>query len=211
MAAPAVDDPIQAGNAALADGDWEGARELFRAALAEGGGAQAWEGLGWTGWWQHDEDATIHARVAAYRAYRDAGDPLGAGRVAAWLAADHREFRGDEAVGNGWLVRAHRLLDDLPQAAEHGWLALHHGSFALADGDAETTLRLARVASGLGRRLGVADLEAIGLAQEGVAHVLRGEVEIGMPLLDEASTVARGEPLALPISMAWSLCYLVAA
>ena len=53
------------------------------------------------------------SRERAYRAYRAEGDAGGAGRVAAWLASDHLEFRGDDAVARGWLERGHRLLDDV--------------------------------------------------------------------------------------------------
>ncbi|HSD78576.1 MAG TPA: hypothetical protein VLA98_14275, partial [Solirubrobacteraceae bacterium] len=180
MTSQAVRDPIGAGNDALERGDWEAARELFESALDGAFAAAAWEGLGWTGWWLHDAGLTIRARESAYRAYRTDGDRAGAARVATWLAADHREYRGDEAVASGWLVRAHRLLDDLPEGEEHGWLALTEGSFALAAGDAAAALALARDAAALGRRIGVADLEAVGLAQEGIALVVRGDVEAGM-------------------------------
>ena len=73
-------------------------------------------------------ELTLHAREEAYRAYRAEGDRAGAGRVAAWLAADYLEFRGEDAIARGWLERAHRMLDGLPEGADHGWLALHEGS-----------------------------------------------------------------------------------
>jgi hypothetical protein len=84
-------------------------------------------------------------------------------------------------VGRGWLERAHRLLDPLPVAAEHGWLALIDTDFALnVDRDLDAALDLARKAGELGRRFGVADLEAVGLGQEELALVCRGSVEEGM-------------------------------
>jgi DNA-binding CsgD family transcriptional regulator len=202
---------LAAGRAALDVGDWETARERLTLAVDDGGpdAAAAWEGLGWAGWWLHDGEATIAAREAAYRGYRAAGDALGAGRVAAWVASDHRESRGDEAVGRGWLNRAHSLLDPLPTRAEHGWLALHEGSFALGAGAAPAAAGHGARAAKLGRAVGSADLEAIGLAQLGSALVLQGRVEEGMARLDEASAIAHGEDLEVPISLAWALCYLV--
>ena len=130
-----------------------------------------------------------------------------AGRVATWLAADFREFRGEDAIARGWLERAHRLLDGLPETADHGWLALTDADFALnLDGDLESVLALARRGAGLGRRLGVSDLEAVGLALEGLALVGTGAVERGMRALDEASAIAAGEDLRLPLSAGWTLC-----
>jgi DNA-binding NarL/FixJ family response regulator len=202
-------DLITTGARALARGDWAAARDAYAAA---GEAPEASEGLGWAGWWLSDEALTLRARENAYRGYRSAGDDAAAGRVAAWLASDYREFRGEDAVGRGWLERAHRLIDPLPESADHGWLALNEGSFALnVAGDPEEAARLARFAARLGRELGVADLEAVGLAQEGIADVACGRVPEGMRRLDEASAIAAAEELQLPLSHGWALCYLIAA
>ena len=161
---------IADGTAALARGDWEAAREAFSAALEAGESGTAWEGLGWAAWWLSDEALTLRARESAYRAFRTEADDGAAGRVAAWLSTDFREFRGEDAVARGWLVRAHRLLDPLPESADHGWLALNEGSFALnVELDPPAAARHARFAARLGRELGVADLEAVGLALDGIA------------------------------------------
>ena len=203
---------IADGTTALARGEWELAREAFAAALEVEETAEAWEGLGWAAWWLSDEALTLRAREAAFRAFRSAGDDGAAGRVAAWLASDHREFRGEDAVARGWLVRAHRLLDPLPESADHGWLALNEGSHALnVELDPEAAARHARMAVRLGRELGVADLEAVGLALDGIAEVIGGRVPEGMRLLDEASAIAAAEELRFPLSQGWALCYLMAA
>ena len=205
-------EPLTEGREALARGAWPQAREAFEAALALEDAPEAWEGLGWAAWWLSDEALTLRAREAAYRGYRARGDDAEAGAVAAWLGSDYREFRGEDAVGRGWLKRSHRLLDPLPESVAHGWLALTEGSFALnVDGDPEAAARFARTAARLGRELGVADLEAVGLAQEGIAEVVCGRVAEGMRNLDEASTIASAEELQLPLSQGWALCYLIAA
>jgi ATP/maltotriose-dependent transcriptional regulator MalT len=203
---------IAAGHEALSRGAWPSAREHFEAALADRESAEAWEGLGWAGWWLADVDLTIGARERAYRAFREADQADGAGRIAAWLAADFHEFRGEDAIGRGWLRRAHRMLDGLPESADHGWLALHEGSYALnADGDPDEAARLAERAIRLGREFSVPDLEAVGLALDGIALVLRGQVDAGMRHLDESSAIVAGEELHLPLSLGWALCYLIAA
>jgi hypothetical protein len=202
-------DRLAAGHAALADGDWERARDLLQAALAAGATGEAFEGLGWEAWWLDDDTLTFSAREQAYRA---ACDPAGAGRVAAWIAADFGEFRGEEAVGRGWLERAHRLLDPLPESADRGWLALVDADFAInVDRDLATTAALSRGASALGRRPGVADLEAVGLGLEGLALVCGGAVEEGMRRLDEASAIATAEDMHLPLSSGWALCCVLSA
>src|SRR6202022_4761202 len=94
-------------------------------------------------------------REQAYRAYRAVEDDCSAGRGAAWLAADFLECRGEDAVARGWFERAHRLLDGLPECADHGWLALHEGSFVLGGGDLEAVAVLAALAVRLGRELAV--------------------------------------------------------
>jgi DNA-binding NarL/FixJ family response regulator len=202
-------DPLAAGRAALARGAWEEARAAFEAADETG---EALEGLGWAGWWLADERLTMESRERAYRAFRAAGDDGAAARVAAWLAADYREFRGEGSVGRGWLQRAHSAIAGLPESADHGWVVLIDADFALnLDVDVGRAERLSLHAAELGRRLGVPDLEAVGLAQAGIATVLQGRVEEGMRRLDEASVIAASEDLQLPVSASWALCCLISA
>src|SRR5712691_6487462 len=114
-----VIDAISRGGAALGRGDWEGARAHFKAALEHEEAPDALEGLGWAGWWLDDAVTVFDARERAYRLYRQRGDRRGAARVATWLTWDYIEFRGEQAVANGWLQRAHRLLEGLAPGPEH--------------------------------------------------------------------------------------------
>jgi DNA-binding CsgD family transcriptional regulator len=205
-------DSLRNGHEALARGAWAEAREQFEAALAHGESGEALEGLGWAGWWLSDEKLTLGSRERAFRAYRAAGADGAAARTAAWLAADYREFRGEGSVGRGWLERAHSLVEGLPESADHGWVKLIDADFALnLEADVVRTERLSFEAAELGRRLGVPDLEAVGLAQGGIATVLQGRIEEGMRRLDEASVIAASEEVALPISTGWALCCLISA
>ena len=207
-----VDAALAAGADALRQGAWGQARAHFEAALAAGESAEAWEGLGWAGYWLHDAELTIEARERAYRAYRAADQPAAAGRVAAWLAADFLEFRGEDAVARGWLERGRRVLEGVPTGEDHGWLALHEGSYVMnVLGDLEQAGALAAEGAALGRELGLADLEAIGLALEGITLVRRGGIQEGLRLLDEAAAITAGEELRLPIVRGWALCYLISA
>jgi LuxR family transcriptional regulator, maltose regulon positive regulatory protein len=200
------------GNEALGRGAWEEARAYFEEALADGASAEAFEGLSWAAWWLNEADLLIGARESAYRAYRDAGDPLAAARMALWLAGDFFDFRGEVSLASGWRQRAHRLLKGLPLAPEHGWLALIEGDHALT-GDEDTTVARANGARAIeiGRELRVTDIEMIGLAMEGLALVCEGEADAGMKRLDEAAAAALGGDLKERFSVTWTFCYLIYA
>jgi ATP/maltotriose-dependent transcriptional regulator MalT len=104
------------------------------------------------------------------------------------------------------------MLDAAAACAEHGWLWLMEADVVLRGrGDPRTAERLAHDATRLGRELGVADLEAVGLGLEGVSLVARGEVPAGMDRLDEASALAAGEDFTLALSPGWTLCCVVSA
>ena len=145
---------LNAGRAALARGAWEQARVAYAEALAGEETAEALEGLSWAAWWLDDVEACFDLRERAYRRYREAGDLRGAARLALWLGDDYLEFRGEQAVANGWTRRAARLLEDLEPAPEHGWLAVFEAHAALGAHDAALARRLAGEARELGRRLG---------------------------------------------------------
>jgi ATP/maltotriose-dependent transcriptional regulator MalT len=205
-------DLVAAGDAALARADWNEARASFEAALAQEDLAAAWEGLSWATWWLDDAEGMFAARERAFRAYRSAGDPQGAVRMAVWLAGDSLDFRGDDAVAAGWLERARRLLDGDARWPEHGWLALFEGQYALhVEGDMHKAAQRARGAAQIGSSFGVADLEAVGLALEGEALVLSGRADEGMRRLDEAAAIVSGEDFELAISPAWAQCILISS
>ncbi|HWM14855.1 MAG TPA: LuxR C-terminal-related transcriptional regulator [Gaiellaceae bacterium] len=204
-------DRLRAGRAALAQADWGTARATFEEALAGEETPEAFEGLSWAAWWLDEAEAVIAARESAYRLYRKAGQPGSAARMATWLAVDEIDFHGAWAVANGWLRRAHRLLDPLEPAPDHGWLAFHDGFAAHAAGESDRARELAAVAADLGRRFGVPDLEMLGLALEGAVLVATAEVEEGMRCLDEATAAALEGEAEIPISSAWTCCFLVSA
>jgi LuxR family transcriptional regulator, maltose regulon positive regulatory protein len=207
-----VADPLSAGREALSRGDWEEARAHFEAAAARSESAEAIEALAMAAWWLDDAALTIESRERAYRLHREDHDVVGAARMAIWLAWDYVGFRGEPAVANGWLQRAHRLLDGIEPAPEHGWLAIREGEIAfLLENDVVATRRLARRAQEIGRSLHEADLELSALALEGMALASGGNVEEGIRLLDEASAAA----VAGEISELWAVgraaCYVVTA
>jgi LuxR family transcriptional regulator, maltose regulon positive regulatory protein len=205
-------DPLDAGWCALSEGNWSGARASFEAALAGGETPEALEGLGWAGYCLDDAGLTFDARERAYRLYRERLDSSSAARVAAWLASACLEFRGAPAVANGWLQRAHSLLDNLEPGPDHGWLALHEADITLAlSEDTATVRRLAVGAVELGRRFGVPELEMVGLGLEGRALVSEGRLDEGMRRLDEATAAALAGEAKNLFCVGWACCYLISA
>jgi DNA-binding CsgD family transcriptional regulator len=202
---------VAAGQAALATGAWETARARFEAAVAERETAEAVEGLSWAAWWLNEGEVMFEARERAYALYRSEGDAHGAARMATWLGTDHVDFRGELAVAQGWFGRARRLLEDVEPAPEHGWLSVHEAEKLLLANDTTRARELAVSATDLGRRLGVVDLEMMGLATEGLALVTEGEVDEGIARLDEAAAAALGGELGEIWVSGWCLCYMIYA
>jgi LuxR family maltose regulon positive regulatory protein len=211
-ATTAQKEPLSAGWDALGRMEWEVARACFDAAVARQASAEALEGLGVAAWWLDDAAATFAARERAYSLYRRRGDRRSAARLATLLGIDSHQFRGEPAIGHGWFRRAHRLLEGLPPAPEHGWLRIWEGQIALIVGNDPATARgLGREAAELGRSLDVIDIEMTGLGLEGLALVVEGSIADGMALLDEATTAALGGEMSMTNAIGATCCYLIHA
>jgi ATP/maltotriose-dependent transcriptional regulator MalT len=206
-----VHDSNAAGWAALSGGRWLEARSRFQEAQARAAAPEALEGIGWACWWLEDVSGCLDSRERAYRMYRQAGEARGAARVALWLGDAHIEFRGANAVADGWFGRAARILEGLEPTPEHGWLAVFEANAALDRNDLAAARRLAEHARGLGRRYGAVDLEMFSLATEGIAMVDQGDVERGMRCLDEATAAALSGEYENLASAAWTCCRLISA
>ena len=212
VTAPRALDGLAAGQAALGRGDWPGARVAFEHSLQTGESPEALEGLGLAAWWLDRADTVFDVRERAYRIYRERGDALGAARMAVWLAWDTAAFRGEQAIANGWLQRAQRLLEGRPDATERAWLALRSGAFALLeDGDPEEAEKLASEAVRIGQALGAVDHEMVGRALRGFARVTAGRVAEGLQELDEVNAAVLAGEMTDWVLTGLACCYLVAA
>jgi LuxR family maltose regulon positive regulatory protein len=203
-------DPLAAGEAALARGAWQEARDLFEEAVADGAGPEALEGLATAAFFLDQGPVVLDSRERAYAQYREAGRAVDAARVATALAWDYRIFRGEAAVGDGWLARARRLLQGSGSTRERGWLALREASFSLP-GDAGLARERCAEAEALGGELGDLDLEMTALALDGLARVSQGEIAEGMARLDEATAAATAGEMRDPVAIGFSCCYLIFA
>ena len=205
-------DPLAAGRAALDCAAWEEARAIFETATADGGTAEAWDGLSHAAWWLGDVTAALAARERAYKAYREAGDRHGAARMAMWLGGDHFDFRGDDAVAEAWLRRGRELITECGPCAEQGWITLHESNIALlAKGDPATARVLAEQALDLGRTIDDAGVEMVALTMIGVAMVAAGEIEEGSEHLARSVSMAVAENFSEPAAPGWTFCHTVTA
>jgi DNA-binding NarL/FixJ family response regulator len=207
---PAASDLLVEGEEAFARGDWQRASQCFAAAVEREETPEALERLASAAWFTEAGDVAVDARERAYALYQRRGQAREAGRMATWLARDVVAFRGETAVGAGWLARAHRLLDPLEPGLEHAWLAIREATAVLGE-DPVRARDLGASAVDLARTLELGDVEMNGLAIEGLALVSLGEVEQGMRLLDEATTAAVSGEMRDLFAIANSCCYLIFA
>jgi DNA-binding NarL/FixJ family response regulator len=205
-------DDLQTGQDALARGAWTEAREAFERSIAEHESPEALEGLGVAAWWLDLADVVFDVRERAYRLYQDRKDAVSAARVAVWMGWDYWAFRGEDAVANGWLQRARRLLEGHGQVPELAWLELREGALALFEhGDPDRAFRHAAAGIAVAQALGSIDLEMLGRSVQGLALVTSGAVAEGMRTLDEVNAAVVAGELHDLIAIGLACCYLIAA
>ena len=200
---------LEAGQRALSEGRFDDARRAFEAALRKAETPEAHEGLAHATMW-HDTGAGVAPLEHAHRLYLERGDERGAGRAAFWLASSYLSL-GQPVVASGWAERAIRMLDGLTPGPEHVWLAGGLALMALGRGETEEAQRLGREAAEIARGIERPDLEAMGLALEGHALVVEGQVVAGMRLLDEATATAIGSGSADFACVGQTCCTMLAA
>jgi LuxR family maltose regulon positive regulatory protein len=203
---------LQAGRDALARGAWTEAREAFDRSIAAQESPEALEGLGIAAWWLDLADVVFDVRERAYRLYQDRKDAVSAARIAVWMGWDYWAFRGEDAVANGWLQRARRLLDGYGQVPELAWLELREGALALFEhGDPDEAFRHAAAGIVVAQAVGSIDLEMLGRSVQGLALVTSGAVAEGMRTLDEVNAAVVAGELHDLIAIGLACCYLIAA
>src|SRR5713226_1574372 len=188
---PADEDFWEAGRTALARHAWREAFDIFcKADAVRALSAEDVERLAESAWWTGRIDDCIAAHERAYTAYMDQGAPRRAAMVAVRLAEDFFN-RQATSLGNGWLKRAERRLQDVPECIEHGVLLRLHALLALEfEGNVDKALGLARRTCDLATRFNDRDLQALALHDIGRMLVSQGELAQGMALIDEAMAAA---------------------
>jgi len=190
-ATPAGEEARAAGRNAFARHSWREAFEtLSNAQAMRALPAEDVERLAESAWWIGRVDDCITAHERAYAAYIDQGAPRRAAIVAVRLAEDCIN-RQAKSIGNGWLKRAERLLQDVPECLEHAVLMRLHAVLALeSEGNVDRALGLARQTCDLATRFHDRDLQALAMHDIGRMLVSKGELAQGMALIDEAMAAA---------------------
>jgi DNA-binding NarL/FixJ family response regulator len=203
-----ADDLVRDGREALAAADWERARERFAEAVEREPAAEALDGLGWALLWLADYDGAVESAERAFAAYRERELVVEAAEQARRLAFLHGAVYGNDAVANGWFARAARLLGDVEERADHGWLAFEQAPMTSDRAERE---RLATTALTLARRYGDRDLEFSALALLGETRVHEGRVAEGMALIDEAMAAVAGGEVTGIVAVGDIYCRLLGA
>jgi DNA-binding NarL/FixJ family response regulator len=196
------------GWAALGDGRWAEARAAFELTLAEVETAEECFGLAVALWWLGDSHGCVDRGAKAYALFRRADDVAGAVRCAVWLAITYKSNFANFAVANGWLGRAHRLLEPVPPGPQHGWLWVAR-AYRMTDLEAaeELTVRAFEVA----QTVGDVDLQLVALAQLGHIRVGQGNADAGFALLDEAVAAALAGERSSPDVVVYTCCDMLNA
>ena len=197
-------DPRQAGREAFARRDWDAAFELLSEADSrEPLDAADLEHAGEAGYWTNRHEQSYAFRQRAYQAYVQAGDRPRAAYMALMLTI-HYANRMQLAVAGGWFGKAERLLEREPESFAHGHLAVVKSLFAEVAGDWPAVLETARQAYEIGCRCADADLQALGLAFQGLSLMHQGDVADGTRLLDEAmASAVTGELTTMPTGIVY--------
>ena len=185
-----VVEPLQAARDAALRQSWRQAYDAYAGMDPDELSAEDLERYGEAAWWTGRLVEAIDFRQRAYRGYAADGQKRDAARVALRLSWDE-SGRGAFAVSHGWFANAQRLLEDEPEAMEHGHLALVRAINALfAEGDFPAAIAHFDRAFELGRRFGDRDTQMLALVGKGRALVKSGEIDAGLELLDEATAAA---------------------
>jgi DNA-binding NarL/FixJ family response regulator len=195
---------------AYAQHDWPAAAASFSALAPEALTADDLAACADSQFWLGQMDDTLRLGAAAYDAFVAASRPTDAAMAGILLGIFHMS-RGDEPQAMGWVGRAARLLQGLPQSYVHGYLmfvADVQGN--LQGGRPAEAVAAARRIQDLGRHLGEPDLVAMGIHAEGRALIRSGNAADGLALVDEAMvTVLDGR---LKPFNSWTLyCFTIEA
>ncbi|MFD1212892.1 LuxR C-terminal-related transcriptional regulator [Arthrobacter sp. GCM10027362] len=171
---------------AYARGDWHAAhRQLTQARTLSELSTGDLNLLGSSAWWVGQVRESLEISEEVYHRLQDDGDVPGAAMKALnlgllWFV------RGDLVIASGWVNRARRILQELPEGPAHGYLLYLEAALTLDFRDLAPTRQAAARLQELGRRLHTPALTSFGLVLAGLADVRSGSTASGFAQLDEA-------------------------
>ncbi len=185
-----TEEPLEAAREAIRQHEWDRGLELFQRADATSTlEAEDLELMAEAAWWAARPEEEIEALERAYAAHMQGGNQPRAAYAALILSREHAS-KIDGSLATGWFERARKLLENEPEAREHGYLSARHSLRELHAGNFDEALDAARRTGDIGRRTGDRNLEAFGHVYEGMILVEKGEVARGMALIDQGALAA---------------------
>jgi class 3 adenylate cyclase len=200
-----VVDSLDAAREAAARHHWREAHEAYAASPPGALTPEDIERYAEAAWWMGQRDEAVGLRQRAYAAYSAAGEKLRAARLAITLFWDHMS-NGAGAVARGWLAKAERLLEGLPESPEQGYFVVSRAfGMLFMEGALGPAGEAFDEVYELSQRFGDPELEAMALVGKGKIQVASGNVEQGLTLLDEATAAATGGGLR-PFAVGFIYC-----
>jgi len=167
------------------------------------------ERLAWSAMLSGRTDASFEAFERLYEIRLGAGEELRAARAAFWLGMRLMSL-GQTARGSGWLARAQRLVEGIPDCVECGYLRLPLAFRLAAAGDHAAARAAAVEAIEIGDRHHDRDLGALARALAGRASIRQGRLSEGLPMLDEAMVAVSSRDVS-PIVTGLVYCEAISA
>ena len=184
-----IDDSLAAGREAAARGAWRQAYDLLKESEDTLADPTDLEIYAEATWWSGMLDKAIALRERAFAGFTEAGENRRAAVIALQISADYFG-KAQLAPSAGWFGKAERLLAEEEESPEHGYLAFMQAMNEVMAGHFDEGIAKAEQAYEIGKRFGDRDLQALALTGKGRALVVRGEVDEGLRLLDEATAAA---------------------
>lgn len=200
-------DEVDRASAALASGDWEAARDLFLAIVADASpSAEVLDGLGRALWWLKDVPSAIDIRARAFGVYIEEGKRAQAARLAVWLSRELRNLFRTDAAASGWLARAETAGEQEGDSSVAGWISLARAEAAPRALEAIVLCKAALLSARTHRD---SNLEVVSLARLGFLQVAEGDVDVGINSLDESMAIAAAGEADDGQSIAEAYCTLM--
>jgi tetratricopeptide (TPR) repeat protein len=196
--------------AAVERGDWQAALDLLSDAGAAATSPEGLELMALASYGNGDFEAAVSAWEAIHAHFAAERDDVEAARAAAMVAMYLMMDTGLMAPVRGWLRRAERLLDGLPETPAHALIAMVRTYERFMCGDMEAAGTQSALAIELGGRLGVEPAVVIGRVAGARVKIFEGHVDEGLALLDEVGALLMSGEVD-PLTTGMMYCELICA
>lgn len=180
------DELLASARTAYASGDWPAAhRKLTQARALSNLATGDLSLLSSSAWWVGQVKESLEMSEEVYQRLQDDGDVPAAAMQALHLAQVWF-IRGDVVIASGWVNRARRALELLPEGTDHGYLLYLEAALAVGTQGFGPAREAAVKLRDLGRRLRAPALTSFAPVLSGLADVRSGRTGPGFAQLDEA-------------------------